>query len=332
LLGLVLCCVRPAAVSGYCLQKFKADKPFAAWTTVPVTYQVSDTLTDPDLLGAIDAAFQAWGSVSCSKLTFVRGAPFKLCAAKPCDPGTVEFDHASPHLYLFWHTGAWGPFANPANPTLPYASTSYVWQNNIGGIVGASIAVNAKDYAFQAKIGAGCSGAIFDLKDFMMPLVGGVIGLTDSTVPGAVMYPDGSKYCSTAKSSLTPDDQGGVLYLYHQGPPCPSPPEPGPEGCTAGPPPPPPADGGGVRNDFGGQRHDAGTVVGDGAAGKVCTTSSQCGADERCSAEGVCVKTEGGGGGGGCCRISHARSDGAGGLLVLVLAVWAFWRGRRKKC
>ncbi|MFZ5785280.1 MAG: hypothetical protein ACOY3Y_02455, partial [Acidobacteriota bacterium] len=214
--------VAPRASSAGCLYQAKANVPYVAWTPLPVTYRISDTLTDAKLIAAIDAAFQAWSSVPCSKLKFLKGQPFKICTTKPCATDTVAFDHGTPYLYVFWFTTDWSEFTDPKDPKIKYSSSSYFWQNNIGGIVGASVAVNAKDYQFMADASTGCTGTTFDMQDFMMPLIGGVSGLTDSNDATSVMAP-GLKFCSTAKRNLTADDKLGLVYLYKENASCAAP-------------------------------------------------------------------------------------------------------------
>jgi hypothetical protein len=332
----------PRLGSAGCLYKAKANTPYVAWTPLPVTYRVSDNLTDAKLLAAIDAAFQAWGSTPCSKLKFVKGQPFKACAAKPCATGTVDFDHGTPYLYVFWFTTDWDQFKDPTDPKVKYASMSFFWQNNIGGIVGASIAVNAKDYTFSPDASTGCTGAVFDMHDFMMPLIGGVSGLTDSNVAGSVMSPD-LKFCSIVKRTLTADDKLGLVYLYKESSTCVVPTLDA-NGCYSSGTTPtkdggttPAKDGGGTTPGDGGTTPakeggttpglEAGTPGTDSGTGQGCTSNAQCASDEICAVDGKCVKT---GGESGCCRVSHggAELSSAWPLLICGLILLALLRRR----
>jgi len=208
--ALVLCLQADAAA--YCLNvPASLGKP-VAWKTIPVTYHVSDNLTDTAILAAIDAAFTTWGSVQCSTLKFTKGAQFKMCTETDkakCAAGTVHFDHGTSYLYVFWYDST-------NSSAFPVASTSaastFLWFGMIGSIEGASVAVNAFQYKWNAT-GGDATQLIFDTQSEIMPLIGAVIGLTDSKTQGAVMYP-GMAYGSTAKRTLTQDDKDGLVYLY----------------------------------------------------------------------------------------------------------------------
>jgi hypothetical protein len=315
--------------AGYCLKKFNANKPFAAWQTMPVEYRVSSNLTDATILAAIDAAFQTWGSVTCSKLKFSKGAQFTLTS--------VTFDHGTPYIYVFWHTATSTLFDNPSKPSERYYTNYFVWQDNAGGIVGGSIALNALDYKWNA---AGGDASTFDLQNVMTYLIGGVIGLTDSTVKGTVMDGAGVSFGQVSKRTLTQDDKDGLVYLYKEAA-CASPPAPGTSGCSTGTPVTdgavvkkdgsgpgkdgggPGREGGGPGREAGGPGKEGGAPAGDGA-GKKCTDSNQCSGDEVCAVEGICVKRSSDGSS-GCCRVSHVGSEGGwiglalAGLLVLAL-------------
>jgi hypothetical protein len=328
--ALSLCMATDAA--GYCLKKFNANKTFAAWQAMPVEYRVSSNLTDAKMLAAIDAAFQTWGTVTCSKLKLSKGAQFALAS--------VKFDHATPYIYVFWHTATSTLFDNPKDPKQRYYTNYFVWQDNAGGIVGGSIALNALDYKWNAD---GGDASTFDLQNAMTYLIGGVIGLTDSTVKGTVM--DGSvSFGQTTKRTLTQDDKDGLVYLYKEAA-CASPPAPDTSsGCSTGTP----VTDGGTKKDGGtGKEGGAGKEGGpgqEGGTGKeggapagdrgtTCTSSTQCKSDEVCAAEGVCVKRSSDS---GCCRVSHVSTEGGwsglvlGALLVLVaLRRSGRWRSGR---
>jgi len=324
------------SAAAYCVAKTSGTVPFASWKTLPVTYRVSDTVTDPKIVAAIDAAFNAWGSVPCSKLKFTKGASFTPCLAEPCAAATVKFKHETPYIFVFWVTTAWSGFDNPTTPKMPFASNSFFWDDHVGGLTGASIAVNAKDYAFSGDLAAGCSG-VFDVKNFVMPLVGGAIGLRDSDYKPSVM--DGEiKFCSTEKHNLTADDKNGLYFHYSDGT-CPAPPQPNASGCAGGPGGQPSGDGqarrdGGVpvtdgpRREGGGPVSESGVPIAREAGAPQCTSSGQCASGELCDVTGHCVP---GGDGGGCCRVSHAgaRLNGVPTAL-LVLALLAVGLRRRR--
>jgi hypothetical protein len=279
-----------------------------------VTYRISDNLTDQKLIAAIDAAFAAWSSVPCSKLKFTKGQPFKACFAKPCATGTVDIDHAQPYLYLFWFTESSEIFKEPKDPKTVYSVYSFLWQNNVGGIVGATIAVNAKDFTFLPDASSGCSGTKFDMHDYLMPAIGGVSGLTDSNVASAVMAP-GLKFCSTAKRALAQDDKDALVFLYPETTACKAPKPDITTGCSAGSAP----TGDGGKKDIGG------------------TTPAKEGGPVTPGRDGgVQPSVDGGGlppkeGESGCCRVSHAAGETGSLVVVLVAGLTALGLLRRRR-
>jgi hypothetical protein len=317
-----------AEAGAYCLADPPSNVPYPSFTTLPVTYQVSDTLTDPAILAAIDAAFSAWGNVDCSKLKFTKGAQFKPCLSGSCTAGSVPFDpgdNSVKGIYVFWVTDAWAGFDNKNNPSTPFASNIFYWHDSIGGIVGASIAINAKDYDFSADISGGCTGAVFDVRDFVMPLIGGVIGLAKSYTSPSVM--DGVlKYCSTDHHNLTQDDINGLLYHYSDGT-CPAPPPPD-SGCGNSPPPPPPGDGGTAPSGDGGTvpSGDGGTVPsGDGGLPPVSGDGASAGGEAGVNPPPPAEDS-------GCCRVGHARGqlNGVPTALLVLLVLGLVLRSRRR--
>jgi hypothetical protein len=194
---------------------------------MPVTYHVSDNLQDPATLAAIDQAFATWAAVACAELSFVNGGQFTMCTAADktaCPAGTVHFDHATAEIYVFWYDAA-NASAYPANPQ--FFASRMLWYGTSQDLVGASIAVNGFDYAWDTT---GGNATTLDVQNEMTALVGGVIGMAKSTVPGATMYPD-TQFGDTSKRTLAQDDIDGVTYLYPD-PSCPTPPPPDPS-CTA---------------------------------------------------------------------------------------------------
>lgn len=235
--SLVVACTATEA-AGYCLAKVSGTNPYVAWTTMPVTYRVSDSLTDPALLQAIDQAFQTWGSVPCATLTFAKGTQFTMCTQTPCPSGTVAFQHNAPAIHIYWYNSATG------YPTSPlFVAYMYFVHDTLGALVSGSIAINAFNYNWNAT-GGSVAPATLDVQNELTAFIGHVIGLDDSTVPTATMYPSIS-YGDTSKRVLDPDDIDGLTYLYPLAS-CPAPPPPGPNGCSTTPAPDggPPADAG----------------------------------------------------------------------------------------
>jgi hypothetical protein len=310
------------------------------WTSVPVTYYVSKT-ADAKTQAAIDAAFATWQAVKCSTLTFKKGGTFTQCTTKnkaSCPKNTVHFDHATNYIYVFWVTAkaGWPYDAAGKQLDIKYASYYFTWFGMTQNLTGASIAVNAFNTTAIPWSTTG-EQAKLDVQNEMTPLIGGVIGLADSGVKGASMYP-GMTFGDITKRTLAQDDIDGLTYLYLK------------TGCTK---PPPPTDGGVTTKDGGTTTTDGGTIPGkDSAAGSdmnnpgtdggvtydfgggsQCTSSSQCAADEVCTAEGSCKKVGGvGEEDDGCCRVSHARSStGLPYLCLLGLAVLLGLARRRRR-
>ena len=94
-LSLGLLFLAPTHAHAYCLDKYPGQTEYAKMAKVPVKYRVSNTLKDPKLLAAVDAAFNTWGSVSCSTLTFQKDAQF--------DPAKVGFKASGTgYINVFW--------------------------------------------------------------------------------------------------------------------------------------------------------------------------------------------------------------------------------------
>lgn len=295
---------------GYCLKKEpQSDPPFLAWTPVPANYQVSDTLTDAALLGAIEAAIKSWQDASCSVFTYNQGIQF------PID--SVAFEHAQPYLYIFWHTTPWEKFVNPNNADQPYASYTFTYWNKTGGISGASIALNAVDYKWDAQGGASDT---FDVQNELTHLIGSVIGLTYTPEAGHVMS-EGLKFGDTARRILSQDDMDAMAYLYKEDG-CAAAPEPDPNtGCSTGVGPV--ADSGGVVSD-GGVTADRGTSTPSDGGG--VAPGTEAGVNPGTDAgEGPVPEDDD-----GCCRVSHARSANLPFLVLIGLAVLLTLARRRR--
>lgn len=313
-----------APAGAYCLYTVSGTKPYVSWQSQPVTYHVSSNLKDTKYLAAIDKAFATWEAVKCSKLKFTKGAPFTICADKPCK----AFTNSTKAIYIYWFTQATDLLKNTSTPTVPYASLTFLFHDKVGGIAGASIGVNGYFYKF-ATTGA---GGVMDVQNEMTAWIGAVIGLDDSKVKTATMY-NKITYGDTSKRALDQDDINGVTYLY-KATGCPSPPPPGKGGCSGTTKV---ADQGGVTLDQGGVTLDQGTSADQGKlkldtaqsemsgkdqsqgesgpspdsgqqkadTGGGCTKHSQCAADEICTIEGKCVKK----GGKPCTKESDCSED-----------------------
>jgi hypothetical protein len=337
----------PDPASAYCLTKMtQGTSPYAKWvTTAPVTYRVSNNLTDPQLLAAIDAAFATWGAEVCSTLKLAKGAQFTPCFQTPCAANTLQFLQTSGHINVFWYKTATG---YPSNPQ--YVAYMYITHDGAGTITNASIAINGFNYKWNGTGGSGPQ-MILDLQNAMTGFIGNVIGLDDSNVPGASMYP-GLVFGDTSKRTLAQDDIDGLVYLY-KATGCPAPPPPGANGCSVAPPPDagPPSDGtapsDGAAPGDGTSTTDAVSeasssetsiitpdllVVDDGTAKEDGTKTNDAAASDGPG------KPEDAGTGEtglhdaaadrgpsyapaaeGCCRVGHGRSGGLPGILLLAL-------------
>lgn len=296
-LALLLTLAWSAPAAAYCV--LQAGGKTLRWQKMPVIYRVSANLKDPKILAAIDRAFQTWAKANCTQLSVKRGAAFAVCTDAACK----AFNSPKDAIFVFWLTAASDLFKNSTNPKMPYVSSSYYQYNMSGGLSGYSIAVNAKDYLWNTT-GGDKTKSILDVQNELTPLAGGGLGLDDSSVKGATMYP-AIAFGDISKRTLASDDLSGIRYLYPAAG-CPKPPAPGANGCSGSAPAPdagvvgdgpvsPPADGTVQRDRGGAVKLDAGPggdwwSPGSDSGGKQCTSSSQCAADEVCSAEGACVK------------------------------------------
>ena len=349
---------------GYCLMKVTGAKtPYVKWTTVPAAYRVSSNLKDVKIAAAIDKAFTAWGTVKCSKLKFSKvKVGFTICADATCKAFNSP---KAPYISVFWFTQKSDLFKNTANPKMPYMSYVYFSHDNVGGFAAVSIGVNGAGYKWGTT---GASGEL-DVQNELTSLIGAAIGLDDSKVAGASMYPK-ILFGDTTKQTLAQDDINGLMYLYKDKG-CPSPPPPGSNGCSSGgtktdgkviPPKDGGADakpktdtGGTTKADTGGTptadtggtptadtggtptadtggtpTADTGTTYADGGSSGGCTKQTDCASDEICTIEGKCVKQGGGDGDDdGGCSCEVSGRPSPALPLVLLLGLVMLARRRR---
>lgn len=235
--------------SAYCLKKpgTGSSKPYESWTKMPVKYRLSDTLKDQSaIVEAIDKAFQTWGSVSCSTLTFEKDSQFFSIDSTKVD------DHPIPYIYIFWYTSSWQQLQDSVAYT-------FLFENLTGGIEGASIAINAFQSQFQWYAGSDSPpSSKLDVQGILTMQIGKIIGLWDSNVSGSVLDNNGLKFGDSSKRTLTQDDINGLTFLYKASD-CPDPPAPGTDNCSSGTPTQPEA---GIINVDGGV-----TIISDGYSG-----------------------------------------------------------------
>jgi len=342
--GLAMVCLHPARAAGYCVTIPQGLNKSVSWKTIPVTYRVSDNLTDAAMLTAIDDAFKTWEAVACSTLKFTKGAQFKICTESDktkCTNGTVHFEHGTAYIYVFWFDSTNKAAFPAAAGTSAYYN--FLWFGMTAGIEGGSLAVNAFTYKWNAA-GGDATNSILDLQNEMTTMAGSVIGLTDSKVATASMWPT-MKFGDTSKRALDPDDIKGLTHLYldKSNASCTAPPPPGADGCEGSAPSP---DGQPTPGDG---QPDGQPVTGDGqpvvtdapvyteagmpivdGTGSGCTSSADCPSGEVCTKEGVCVKTGGDDDGCGCRFGLPGRLPLPALLLALGMILGLFVLRRRR--
>ena len=326
--ALVVCSLiavaRLPSANAYCIRSFQGYTKQAAWKKV-VPYKISDAVTDPKILAAIDAAFQTWGSVPCSALKFSKSGTFPQ--------GSTPFEHNEYAIYVFWYPSATG---YPTDPK--YAAFTFLGHDNFGGLVRGSIALNG--FNSQYKWATDGSATALDVQNEVTALIGQVLGFGESTTPGSVMFP-GLKFGDTSKRKLSQDDINAVLYLYKDAG-CAAP--PAPAGNCPGGTPPPPGDGGVTpKTDGGGTGgRDGGGGGRDGGVGPRTEAGGggpYDGAPPAATDGTVIPLGDGGGtggagdGGGGCgCEVGdRAGAWPLGAGLLLGVAGLLLSRGRRRR-
>lgn len=324
--------------AAYCLFSPPGSSIFYSWNAMPISYQVSDNLTDPQLLMAIDAAFKAWEDVACSTLDFSKQGQFTMCTQSPCPAGSVEFNHTSDKIYVFW-------FATPTGfpGTAQNLVDVYTFSNLTGDIIGASIAINAFNKQWNAT-GGDYYQNIYDLQNEMTAFVGSVIGLTDSAVPGSTMIPTVTGG-DTDKRTLSQDDIDGIVYIYKE-PGCPDPPAPGPDGCYT---PPTPQDAGPAQQDGGADAMAGDLAATDASSAQDASSAADAAAaDDAQGGDQDSGAGQGDGGDGdtsvngdtgpssqaaddGCCRASYGRDTSMFWILGLGLGLLLALRRRKSR-
>ena len=176
------------------------------WAEKEVTYVIDRTGSD-DMPAATSAAilresFAVWSDVDGSSLRLIDGGTTN-------DIAPVSTDGRN--LVIFDETGAW---LNPPPGTGVIAVTR-LESNFDGTITDADIIFNGRDFTFTN----GVSGTAINLKDVAVHEVGHLIGLDHTPLQGSAatrptMNPFYTGDGPGEASSLEPDDEAGISYLY----------------------------------------------------------------------------------------------------------------------
>ena len=124
--------------SGYCLQKFPSLPGFVTWKQ-EVPYYISDNVTDPATVAAIDAAFAAWAAVPCTTFKVRKAGTFAL--------GTQPFRDHGFGVYVFWHTA---PEGYPTEPK--FISHAFISVEGIGAEPGKVDIFDLRDFTLAASV------------------------------------------------------------------------------------------------------------------------------------------------------------------------------------
>ena len=186
--------VASAAAEGFCINKKKGAAVEATWTK-EVPYFVSDTITDPALLDAIDAAFKAWGEVECSTLRFRKGGSFEI------DRVPFQF-HRKYAIYVFFFTDA------ASYPTdAQYVSYTSHGTDINGALSEASIGLNGFAYKWSADGSRG-----IDIRAEVARIIADVVGLETSNVASSLTRQSPGE----GGGKLSTDDIEALQYLYYK--------------------------------------------------------------------------------------------------------------------
>jgi hypothetical protein len=341
-----LCVVTAAAlallaagpVHAYCLSGNMSGTKCRAFATKAITYRVSSNLTDAGLLAAIDKAFATWQAVTCTGLTFTKGAAF---------PISTTFNNPGDGISIFWVTQA---SELPTGMDAKYYAYSFHGFNASGDLTSNSVAFNAIATAYKWNATGGAADT-FDMQNVMTQYVGLAIGLDYAVAAGSAMSKDLGYALTPDHRTLSADDINAVSALY-PGTCAKSPAADAacPTKCTVGPPGPTPdggprtdaqvvptgdgktttGDGKTTTGDGKTTIYDYSVTKYDGSTGAGCTSSTQCAAGQICSVDHVCVNTTSGGGKSCGCLVAGRPDAALPTLGVLALAAIALLLQRRR--
>lgn len=289
----------------FCAEQFGAIGQ-AVWKVPAVKYKISDNASE-EVRAAIQAAFEAWGSVPCSTLTFEDAGGFPIASTDFYNPGKEA------QIFFFWYDEA-----NAASFPKGLRDGADLSQNlfypfrghdGINALTFGSIAMNAfyknaaQGYSYEWATDG--SAAKFDVQTVAMRVIGQAIGLTYSPAADSVMKRVLSASGAPVRE-LGADDIAAIQNLYadKSDPSCAAPVEPSsaaecaaaandttPPAGTGNPPPdtgnPPPPPVNNPRPDTG----SGGTGGTDGTGG----TGGAGGADDGAGGTGGTSGTGGSG-------------------------------------
>jgi hypothetical protein len=196
-----VCAVHPAA--GYTLQ-YAGSGDVVQWQESCIRYSIHEDgaqdIEENVLHNVFRASFDAWENAECSYFYFEETDD-----ASCDDIGYVQ-DTGNMNLIVFRESG-WK--ADEYHDSRVIALTTVSWNDLDGRLLDADIEFNAEYFTFATD---GASDKM-DLQNTATHEIGHVLGLDESTVPGATMYPTANTG-DTDKQTLAEDDIDGVCELY----------------------------------------------------------------------------------------------------------------------
>lgn len=160
----------------------------------------SDGLIHPNVLGAVQAGFDAWNEVTQSDLRLQYGGRTNEDRAEYVEARGAE-GNAN---VVMWRDEAW-PYASKT----AFAITSVTFDPQDGLIADADMELNGEHHQFTASDG----GVIVDVQNTVTHEVGHFLGLDHTGIPEATMFgsaPEGE----TQKRTLHADDIQGIAAIY----------------------------------------------------------------------------------------------------------------------
>ncbi|MDB4985460.1 MAG: hypothetical protein JWN04_638 [Myxococcaceae bacterium] len=205
----------PAA--GSCPQTCPDEGLPLAWYTATPTYAFNERgfpgLSDGQLRGIFDAAFQTWQSVRCSD----RSIGLQIRAKASATTLEEGPESAEPNDNVIVHFAA-TDWMQHGLPPHAFAITAVWFGATSGEILGADMMFNGAMDSFGDCAPDGCreTGPETDLRNVATHEIGHFLGLSHSAVPTSTMWCDAAPGELT-KRKLSPDDIAGVCDIYPPG-------------------------------------------------------------------------------------------------------------------